>query len=549
MGSVPQETSPSNPRRSWATLGLKVFSVLIAVWLALLCGVHFVLRSSMLPSFRSLEERLALGDIARVRGAFALDVEALEHSVKDYATWDEMLAFVRHPNTEFVQANLADSIFGTLRIDLVQIFDDRQHPVFSKALDHANGHPHHFAEVDPGQLTKSFPILAPLKPDVPTDTLERSGTFRIQDGQLIELVAHPIVNSAGLGPPGGTIVFGRLVDASLLQELRQRFGLNFEVLTTHLEPNATDDRPSIVNSEVTVTSLWRDPADRTIARLRLTRRAAIFEHGNRAQTVAETAALVVLTIVLVVLWFILQVTVVRPLKQLSRTISTIQETGGHATQIISTRGDEIGILARNFEQLLVLLRGRADALERLATSDELTTLYNRRFIMDFLHREIERAIRYDHELAILLLDIDHFKRINDSLGHAMGDRVLRTIGRVLKDTMRVTDGVGRYGGEEFLVVMPHQSSSGASIAAERVRKAIESCATFGTPWTVTVSIGVAIWDGHSREALLYVADQNLYRAKSMGRNRSVCQSIPIESIPRPSMASLRVRARAPTESK
>lgn len=546
-----EETTPTKAglRPSHISLGFKVISVVVVVWLALLSGVHFVLRSSMLPSFQSLERRLALEDIARIRGAFALDLEALEHSVKDYATWDDMLAFVHHPNASFVQANVADTIFGTLRIDLVQIFDEREHAVFAKALDHASGRPHRFAEVDPETLLRHCSILARIKPELPVEALKRSGTFRTSDGQLLELVAHPIVNSEGHGPAGGFIVLGRLVDAQLLEEFRQRLKLEFEVLTDELEPRATDDTPTIENLQVTVTSLWRDPSNRAVARLRLRRHAAIYAQGQQARAVAESSALILLTIVLVVLWSVLQVTVVRPLRQLSETISVIQEGGGLATKIISTRRDEIGTLAQNFERLLELLRTRAEALERMATSDELTSLYNRRFIMDFLHREIERSVRYDHQLAILLLDVDYFKRINDTLGHAMGDRVLRTIGRILKDTTRSTDGVGRYGGEEFLIVMPHQSQSGALVVAERVRKGIESCTTFGTPWVVTVSIGVACWEGHTREALLYVADQNLYQAKAAGRNRSVSAAIPIETIPRPSLASLRVRARSPLESK
>lgn len=540
------EQEPAVPP-SRATLGLKIISVLIVVWLALLLGLHLVLRSSVQPSFGVLERRLALEDVSRIRGAFAQDLSALEQSVKDYATWDEMLAYVRQPNQDFVRTNLADTMFGTLRIDLVQIYDSDQRVVFAKALDHTTGLPHRFAEVDPGSLMRNCPIVTPIKPESALDSLKRSGIFRTQDDQLLELVAHPIVKSDGHGPAAGAVVFGRLIDGEMLEDFRRRLHLEFELCTRDsLETRSTDSVPEIANEQVVATALWRDPLLRPIARVRLARSAAIYEHGKRALVVAETGTLVVLTIVLAVLWLVLKLTVVRPLKQLSQTISTIQETGGLATKVMSKRRDEIGMLAQNFERLLVLLRTRATALEQLATSDELTSLYNRRFIMDFLHREIERAIRYDQDLAILLLDVDHFKRINDSFGHAMGDRVLRAIGRILKESTRISDGLGRYGGEEFLIVMPHQSQSGAFVVSERVRQAIAST-DFGTPWPVTVSIGVACWEGHTREALLYVADQNLYKAKAAGRNRSIGLAIPLDRIPRQSSASLRVRSRSPSD--
>ncbi|MGE5788039.1 MAG: diguanylate cyclase [Myxococcales bacterium] len=533
----------------WASLGFKVISSLVVVWLALLVGLHVVLRASVQTSFAAIERRLALEDMWRIRGAFAQDLVALEQAARDYAIWDEMLGYVQHPTPDFVQANLADTMFGTLRIDLAQVYDAQQRPVFAKAQDPTSGQPHHFAEVEPEQLLRSCPILAPIKPDTTSESLRRSGICRNQDRQLMEVAAHPILKSDGRGRAAGAVVFARLIDRKMLDALQEQLKLHFEIETAGvLEPAATDHSPLLVNDRVTVTTLWRDPFERPIARMHLSRRAAIYEQGRHALAIAATGALVVLTIVLIVLWIILKLTVVLPLKRLGGTISTIQENGGVETRVMSARRDEIGLLAQNFERLLILLRERANALEQMATSDELTELFNRRFIMDLLHREVERAVRYDQELAILLLDIDYFKRINDTLGHAVGDRVLRGIGRILKETTRASDGVGRYGGEEFLIVMPHQTQAGAQVVAERVRKTIESSTAFGTPWPVTVSIGVACWEGHTREALLYVADKNLYRAKASGRNSTVALTIPLDCIPRPSITSIRVRSRAPSAS-
>ena len=163
-------------------------------------------------------------------------------------------------------------------------------------------------------------------------------------------------------------------------------------------------------------------------------------------------------------------------------------------------------------------------LEELSTSDQLTGLRNRRYLDRALQEECCRCQRYQHPLAVLLLDIDHFKRFNDEFGHDVGDECLRRVGAVLAMEMRTPiDHVARYGGEEFCVVMPETELEGARIVAERIRSAVESMRfTVGDRVVpVTVSIGVASMvppdEDYSRE-MLKKADVMLYEAKAAGRN-------------------------------
>lgn len=165
-----------------------------------------------------------------------------------------------------------------------------------------------------------------------------------------------------------------------------------------------------------------------------------------------------------------------------------------------------------------------EKLERLANTDSLTGLANRRHFMEVLNAEIERAERYDRALSLVLVDLDHFKEVNDSWGHLVGDEVLRATARVLESVCRDVDLAGRIGGEELALILPETTEEGASTVAERVRSRIENLrheAPDGEGFRVTGSIGVA-WlddDVHSREDLLRQADRALYRAKEEGRNR------------------------------
>jgi two-component system, cell cycle response regulator len=164
-------------------------------------------------------------------------------------------------------------------------------------------------------------------------------------------------------------------------------------------------------------------------------------------------------------------------------------------------------------------------LEMLALTDPLTKLLNRRALTDRLSAEMERVRRYDSVVSILLIDLDHFKQINDTFGHLAGDDVLIEAAALLQRGVRAVDVVSRYGGEEFVVVLPETGPAGASAFAERLRELIESHSftpTRGAPIRVTTSIGVASFPGYGVDAvddLFAAADQALYRAKTEGRNR------------------------------
>ncbi len=168
---------------------------------------------------------------------------------------------------------------------------------------------------------------------------------------------------------------------------------------------------------------------------------------------------------------------------------------------------------------------RITLLERETITDSLTGLFNRRYLDRRLNEDIATAHRYSLPLSIMMIDIDHFKPVNDQFGHQAGDRVLVSLGEIISETLRESDYVARYGGEEFLVVAPYTPLLDATELSERLRKQVE-LASFKLPDVpdeirLTVSIGVAsLGEGIDNiERLVHVADDNLYRAKAAGRNR------------------------------
>jgi diguanylate cyclase (GGDEF)-like protein len=170
-----------------------------------------------------------------------------------------------------------------------------------------------------------------------------------------------------------------------------------------------------------------------------------------------------------------------------------------------------------------------ETVEQQATHDELSGVANRRAIVALLEREMERAKRALEVCSVALVDVDYFKKVNDTWGHPAGDQVIRWVAKALGDSIRPYDTLGRYGGEEFLVVIPGAAPEGALAATERARLAIERepCAVDGKEMWITVSAGVATSaPGMDTDTLLRLADAALYRAKEAGRNRVIAAGFP-----------------------
>jgi len=179
------------------------------------------------------------------------------------------------------------------------------------------------------------------------------------------------------------------------------------------------------------------------------------------------------------------------------------------------------------EQMALALKRANDKLRELAFRDELTGLFNHRYFQETFAAEIGRSTRYQHSLSLFLLDIDHFKQVNDTYGHLAGDQVLREVSQTMQKLVRSCDIVARYGGEEFAIVLPETGTAGAKVLAQRIRRGIEQLTVqFGEQKiSVTVSIGVSSTDMEevklSQVALIERTDKKLYQAKQTGRNKVV----------------------------
>lgn len=180
--------------------------------------------------------------------------------------------------------------------------------------------------------------------------------------------------------------------------------------------------------------------------------------------------------------------------------------------------DELRMKNKQLEELLL-------KVEYMATTDALTGLFNRRRFHDVLAKEFERSKRYSSPLALVMIDIDHFKEVNDNYGHQTGDAILKQVAGIFQNNIREIDTAARYGGEEFMVVLPNTEKNGALHVAERIRAGMANGKFGEVGMPITVSLGVTGMpdkDIDDEDKFIRCADLALYRAKQNGRNRVEC---------------------------
>lgn len=218
-----------------------------------------------------------------------------------------------------------------------------------------------------------------------------------------------------------------------------------------------------------------------------------------------------------------------PLRSGDSVIGVLMVASTTFRDLTHAERDRLQVIANQSSLALqnALLHGE---LERLSVTDRLTDLYNHGYIHQRLDEEMERCVRFEHQMSLIMLDIDDFKMFNDRYGHPKGDTVLKAVSGIIRQNLREIDVAARYGGEEFVIVLPETDIAGAFAVAERIRSSMEHYPHIsdeqGEPIAQTVSLGVANYPANASTsaALVEAADQAMYRAKRAGKNQVVVAS-------------------------
>jgi diguanylate cyclase (GGDEF)-like protein len=484
--------------------------LLLAACLAAVCliiGVFYAARVALGLSFARIEAEEARQGIERVRQALQADLRQLDVAAQDYALWDDFYDFVKRDDPSLIEHFFSRAGLDNIDVDIVWVFDDSGRTRVQILADDPRGG---LRALTP-ELLKSLQGYTALLREIASSPVQQPAQFVRMPGGAMAVAVRRVRRESEPGLPAiGTFVFGRYLDADVIQRLQQtsQASVRATVLDANGKPEATVP-PAVADW---LASLGRGPDTHPAGDL-------LVQTGDPATLRSHV---------------LLRDVAGQPLEVLSTTVS-------RAPLMVSKRTITwvVAILLVAFTLLVFLAatllnrswRIRAATqrqwldhqrkISRLARRDTLTGLPNRLHLQKLLPRLLARAARDGTRLALLNLDLDHFKHVNDSLGHGLGDRLLAAVARRLRTTVAANDVVVRMGGDEFVIVATLLPDAlVVDSIAERIRRALAVPLDLeGVTLSVTPSIGISVYpeDGRDAEQLLKHADIALYTAKDRGR--------------------------------
>jgi diguanylate cyclase (GGDEF)-like protein len=492
----------------------------VAVLLTWIVGA-LVGRQLVLRTIGNAEREGAAESALVGRDIIEHDGRELGRLVTDYASWEEACQFTRDRSDAFGDAYFGDAFLANFNVHVVLVFDSRGAPVWGRQVDPRRRAETFLAELRPEHFARRFPSLVPGRGGSAVEA-RKAGLLRTSRAPLLFATA-PLTNTRGEGPRCGTLIFGRFVDEVAAEHWQAQTRLTLTVRPARPEAPLGPTPVELAGDHVRAGYVLPDFENKPVLEVSVVRRS---EPLRRGENLSRTLNLMWFAIVLGGVGLLVTFIHARwmlPVERLGLLVSALEDPELARALPASTGHGPVAEIATAIRGLLKRLADRNRRLEEIAALDDLTEVLNRRAILDQLKRELSRARRYQLALSIAILDVDGFRFVNEARGPIMGDRVLREIARTLDTTARQADRVGRYGGAQFLVVLPHQNAKGARAAGERLRRAVEELEVDGV--RVTLSGGLATLgaegstDQYGLEDLLLEADRHLRTAKTEGRNR------------------------------
>jgi diguanylate cyclase (GGDEF)-like protein len=508
---------------------------------AFLAAVYLVSRFALLNGFARLESEAAEHEIHHLQSGLKNEESSLQVMARDYAQWDETYEFMETRDPIYARKELTNDTFKIIRTNFFALFDGDGRPVLHKSL----------GEWEPtDQDLQDIAAIAGKKRNSDQTVAAATGVLELQ-GRIVLLATEPILNSKGSGKPRGVLVMGRLLDDSVLASIGHATGFSvwLEPPSNLAEPTARGliysdgDNSARIESDATTLEYIaiRDfsGASRRLLVGRTPR--SLFQEGKAETRYLWGLLMLAGAVFCGALFFFVDKVLMDRITSLSRDVAKVTISGDLSLRLDPGGNDELSALARTVNTMLsVIQRAKSDLLEAQeslrfhAEHDALTGVLNRRAIRDVLRKELARCRREGTTFGVLLADVDHFKKINDHFGHAAGDAVLVTVVQRISAVLRSYDAVGRYGGEEFLIIAPGCDLELAQKLAERISSAISDEAVDLGDHVAPVSVSVGVTLGTSAsdpEFLVEQADTAMYQAKRQGRNRvETCLELPAATL-------------------
>lgn len=522
----------------------KILVLLAVIFVGVECSIITVSSLLIHKSYGRLEQAIEAEKNSRIISAIRNEVDQLSSTVLDWSIWDDSYAFLSSGSAGFIKSNLSIDSLKNIKADVIYFYD-RSGKIFWKAsYDFENMKFRDIELFSETRLPKDHPFMLRIKNNIPGNHSPLAGLYRTPQG-LCLLAANEIVRSDGSGRPAGVLVMGRLFDDKYIKKIEKLTNCVFSLKEVP-EVGMTDSDSPILSEIILPGSFSREGSGNTMFYYTpltdITGKVLVYMYRESKREIIMREKLTAFflqlnvffmgSIAVIIMYIVLNRWTVAPIVQLLEKIRKIKESENFTSDLPTDRSDEVGKLAHEFNSLMHMVKYQniireeiASQFEDLANIDQLTKLANRRKFDSALANEWRRAKRFKKELSLLMIDIDYFKKLNDSYGHLKGDEYLHKIAQAIKGSLRRPgDLPARYGGEEFSVILPETGEHGAYFVARVIEQNIEELKLVheyseSGRITVSIGIGVVVPDERCSESdIIGKADKALYTAKSEGRN-------------------------------
>ncbi len=496
---------------------LKISALTAAI---LLIMTLFSVTSSYLffwNDFQYLEEKEANHNRDRVRNGFFSEIETLHQFVLDWSSRDDSYSFVQSfneiPNPVFIASNMTKSTFWNANLDSVIFLDKEGDVVWAKEFNSETGK---LKAADP-RIVKFIQTHKPFS---------KSGKYGIyvDESRIFIISTRPILNSYGIGPRQGYLAMMQKVDDDFINTFKKDYAVDFslKIISTKAQQqdlnlqaeNNSNGWGQITNSDLR-TSFFNVASingDFTVEFSVYTDRS-ITEKAMHTLSWNGIALFVSVIITFLILVFSLDRIVVSPLKKMSKTILHMGQEATEDISLNENRKDEIGLIAHEINKM-------QKRILDLALNDHLTNLPNRRLFEDRMGSALRRAKRENTQVALLFMDLNGFKTVNDTLGHHVGDELLVRVARRLKTIVRASDSLARLGGDEFGLIMELrevETINPIETLCKKIVNALErSFIIENQEINISTSIGISIFPDHALDSttIIRYADIAMYACKA-----------------------------------
>ncbi len=472
----------------------------------MLTAVFALVIATELFALHQVKRELITEEGQRLKVAFPsflkLYEEKLGNILNSYGMWTELYLHAKQKDTEWIKNMMNEDYMITSQFDSYGVYDENGVPIYvNRAIFKPN-----FVKDIVSLLKKRFKIGQTAQPVY----------FFHAFGDRVYLVGIlPLSDDYGFVRSRGFVYFA--------EEINEGWVSKVSNILSAIAIFLKDHTPLESNSKILCAYRLKDLNGKQIGEIVFLPSKSLILLFESLNTALYISTFFMLLLYLAAFYF-LYLTVKRDLEKTFSIVTEVLSDIAYGNFLsvdkldrFSRRQDELGQLAKDIKTI-------AYQLSVSLTTDPLTNLYNRLFFEKKLREEIDRARRFKHKLSVAMLDIDDFKRINDTYGHLVGDMVLKRLADIIKSSIRSVDVPSRIGGEEFAIIFPETSAEEAARVVERLRKLIEESYISIPEHTIkfTVSCGVAeLEEGDTPEKLLDKADKALYEAKRSGKNKVV----------------------------